>query len=71
MGWPCEDECPAPHLSHTNKSWEGGQWQLLVSEFHKGKGCPIKLEKWSNNDADDDDDIPLIIDQNHVIVYHV
>ncbi|KAF9516425.1 hypothetical protein BS47DRAFT_1360276 [Hydnum rufescens UP504] len=47
-------------------SWEGGQWQLLVSKFHKGKGCPIKLEKWS-----DDDDIPSIIDHNRVIVYHV
>ncbi|KAF9511554.1 hypothetical protein BS47DRAFT_1363705 [Hydnum rufescens UP504] len=71
MGWPCEDECPAPHLTHTNKSWEGGQWHLLVSEFHKGKGCPIKLEKWSDDDADNDDDIPLIIDCNQVIVYCV
>ncbi|KAF9504114.1 hypothetical protein BS47DRAFT_1369022 [Hydnum rufescens UP504] len=52
-------------------SWEGGQWCLLVSEFHKGKGCPIKLEKWSDDDADNDDDIPLIIDCNRVIVYHV
>ncbi|KAF9504808.1 hypothetical protein BS47DRAFT_1368534 [Hydnum rufescens UP504] len=70
-GWPCEDECPAPHLTCTNKSWEGGQWHLLVSKFHKGKGCPIKLEKWLDDDADNDDDIPLIIDCNRVIVYHV
>ncbi|KAF9508615.1 hypothetical protein BS47DRAFT_1397694 [Hydnum rufescens UP504] len=52
-------------------SWEGGQWRLLVSEFHKGKGCPIKLEKWLDDDADNDDDIPLIIDHNRVIVYCV
>ncbi|KAF9505448.1 hypothetical protein BS47DRAFT_1368068 [Hydnum rufescens UP504] len=70
-GWPCEDECPAPHPTRTNKSWEGGQWRLLVSEFHKGKGCPIKLEKWSDDDANNDDDIPLIIDRNRVIVYCV
>ncbi|KAF9513149.1 hypothetical protein BS47DRAFT_1362605 [Hydnum rufescens UP504] len=71
VGWPCEDECPAPHPTRTNKSWEGGQWRLLVSEFHKGKGCPIKLEKWSDDDTDNDDDIPLIIDRNRVIVYRV
>ncbi|KAF9504304.1 hypothetical protein BS47DRAFT_1368893 [Hydnum rufescens UP504] len=70
-GWPCEDECPAPHPTHTNKSWEGGQWCLLVSEFHKGKGFPIKLEKWLDDDANNDDNIPLIIDRNQVIVYHV
>ncbi|KAF9506522.1 hypothetical protein BS47DRAFT_1367308 [Hydnum rufescens UP504] len=71
VGWPCEDECPAPHPTHTNKSWEGGQWRLLVSEFHKGKGCPIKLEKWLDDDTNNDDDIPLIIDRNRVIVYRV
>ncbi|KAF9513354.1 hypothetical protein BS47DRAFT_1362545 [Hydnum rufescens UP504] len=52
-------------------SWEGGQWCLLVSEFHKGKGFPIKLEKWLDDDANNDDNIPLIIDRNQVIVYHV
>ncbi|KAF9505614.1 hypothetical protein BS47DRAFT_1367939 [Hydnum rufescens UP504] len=57
--------------NHIRISWEGGQWRLLVSEFHKGKGCPIKLEKWSDDDTNNDDDIPLIIDRNRVIVYHV
>ena len=26
VGWPPEEECPAPHPSRTNKSWEAGQW---------------------------------------------
>ncbi|KAF9510206.1 hypothetical protein BS47DRAFT_1364746 [Hydnum rufescens UP504] len=37
----------------------------------QGKGCPIKLEKWPDDDANNHDDIPLIIDHNRVIVYHV
>ena len=39
VGWPPENECPAPHPSCTNKSWEGGQWRTLISEFHKGEDC--------------------------------
>ncbi|KAF9514362.1 hypothetical protein BS47DRAFT_1361743 [Hydnum rufescens UP504] len=61
IGWPLEEECPAPHPSHTNKSWEGGQWRFLVSKFQKGNSCPIKLERWGEDDADDDTAVPLVI----------
>ncbi|KAF9515403.1 hypothetical protein BS47DRAFT_1391574 [Hydnum rufescens UP504] len=64
VGWPLEEECPAPHPSHTNKSWEGGQWRFLVSEFQKGNSCPIKLERWGEDDADDDTAVPLVIDRD-------
>ncbi|KAF9509275.1 hypothetical protein BS47DRAFT_1397063 [Hydnum rufescens UP504] len=61
-----------PHIRPApTRAGRGDSGCLLVSEFHKGKGCPIKLEKWSDDDADNDDDIPLIIDRNRVIVYHV
>ncbi|KAF9508606.1 hypothetical protein BS47DRAFT_1415823 [Hydnum rufescens UP504] len=64
IGWLLEEECPAPHPSHTNKSWEGGQWRFLVSEFQKGNSCPIKLERWGEDDADDDTAVPLVIDRD-------
>ncbi|KAF9503695.1 hypothetical protein BS47DRAFT_1369344 [Hydnum rufescens UP504] len=64
VGWPLEEECPAPHPSRTNKSWEGGQWRFLVSEFQKGNSCPIKLERWGEDDADDDTAVPLVIDRD-------
>ncbi|KAF9509295.1 hypothetical protein BS47DRAFT_1365344 [Hydnum rufescens UP504] len=64
IGWLLEEECPAPHPSHTNKSWEGGQWRFLVSEFQKGNSCPIKLEIWGKDDADDDTAVPLVIDRD-------
>ncbi|KAF9508719.1 hypothetical protein BS47DRAFT_1397567 [Hydnum rufescens UP504] len=64
VGWLLEEECPAPHPSHTNKSWESGQWRFLVSEFQKGNSCPIKLERWGEDDADDDTAVPLVIDRD-------
>jgi hypothetical protein len=68
VGWPLESECPAPHPSRTNKSWEGGQWRTLVTEFHKGGDCQIKVEKWDEDTADDDDDAPLVIDCNDNVI---
>ncbi|KAF9506373.1 hypothetical protein BS47DRAFT_1367435 [Hydnum rufescens UP504] len=50
--------------NHTNKSWEGGQWRYLVSKFQKGNSCPIKLEIWGEDDADDDTAVPLVIDRD-------
>ncbi|KAF9504815.1 hypothetical protein BS47DRAFT_1368525 [Hydnum rufescens UP504] len=44
IGWLLEEECPAPHPSCTNKSWEGGQWRFLVSKFQKGNSCPLSLK---------------------------
>ncbi|KAF9505278.1 hypothetical protein BS47DRAFT_1368180 [Hydnum rufescens UP504] len=64
IGWLLEEECPAPHPSHTNKSWEGGQWRFFVSKFQKGNSCPIKLERWGKDDADDDTAVPLVIDRD-------
>ncbi|KAF9505464.1 hypothetical protein BS47DRAFT_1368047 [Hydnum rufescens UP504] len=71
VGWLLEEECPAPHPSRTNKSWEGGQWRFLVSEFQKGNSCPIKLERWGKDDADDDTAVPLVIDRDGNAVHCV
>lgn len=70
-GWPLEDECPAPHPRRTNKSWEGGHWRFLVTQFHKGNNCPIKVEKWGEQEADDDPLVPLIVDRDDHVVYRV
>jgi hypothetical protein len=71
VGWPLEAECPAPHPQWGHKMGEGGQWRYLISEFHKGKDCSIKVESWNSEDKDDEDDIALIIDQTGTVVYHI
>ncbi|KAF9514975.1 hypothetical protein BS47DRAFT_1361378 [Hydnum rufescens UP504] len=48
IGWPLETECPAPHPRHTNKQWDASQWRFLVTQFHKGHYCPIKVEAWGS-----------------------
>jgi hypothetical protein len=50
--------------------WEGAEWRCLVSEFHKGKECGIKVEPWDPED-DDDNDTAIIIDCTGAIVYCV
>ncbi|KAF9516800.1 hypothetical protein BS47DRAFT_1360030 [Hydnum rufescens UP504] len=49
----------------------GGEWRYLVSEFHKGKDCSIKVKSWNLEDEDEDDDIALIIDWTGTVVCHV
>jgi len=71
VGWPLEEECPAPHPSCTNKSWEGGQWRFLITEFQKGNSCGIKLKRWGNDDANDNTAIPLVIDRDGNVVRSV
>ncbi|KAF9504853.1 hypothetical protein BS47DRAFT_1368490 [Hydnum rufescens UP504] len=71
VGWPLEAECPAPHPQQGHKTWEGGEWRYLVSEFHKGKDCSIKVKSWNSEDEDEDDDIALIIDWTGTVVRHV
>ncbi|KAF9505725.1 hypothetical protein BS47DRAFT_1400154 [Hydnum rufescens UP504] len=71
VGWPLEAECPAPHPRQGHKTWEGGEWRYLVSKFHKGKDCSIKVKSWNSEDEDEDDDIALIIDRTGTVVRHV
>ncbi|KAF9508879.1 hypothetical protein BS47DRAFT_1365642 [Hydnum rufescens UP504] len=69
IGWPLATECPAPHLRHMNKQWDASQWRFLVTQFHKGNDCPIKVEAWGAHEKDGNDDIVLIIDRNNDTVY--
>ncbi|KAF9503127.1 hypothetical protein BS47DRAFT_1369773 [Hydnum rufescens UP504] len=71
IGWPLETECPAPHLQCTNKQWDASQWRFLVTQFHKGNDCPIKVEAWGAHEKDGNDNVVLIIDQNNDTVYCV
>ncbi|KAF9505127.1 hypothetical protein BS47DRAFT_1400683 [Hydnum rufescens UP504] len=71
IGWPLETECPAPHPRRTNKQWDASQWRFLVTQFHKGNDCPIKVEAWGAHEKDGDDDVVLIIDRNNDTVYCV
>jgi hypothetical protein len=71
IGWPLEAECPAPHPQRNHKLWDGAEWRCLVSEFHKGKECPIKIESWNSDEDNDNTDIALIIDRTGTVVYRV
>jgi hypothetical protein len=71
VGWPLETECPAPHPRRTNKQWDASQWRFLVTQFHKGNECPIKVEAWGAHEKDGDDDVALIIDRNNDTIYRV
>ncbi|KAF9504460.1 hypothetical protein BS47DRAFT_1368780 [Hydnum rufescens UP504] len=71
IGWPLETECPAPHPQHMNKQWDASQWRFLVTQFHKGNDCPIKVEAWGVHEKDGNDNIVLIIDWNNDTVYCV
>ncbi|KAF9503051.1 hypothetical protein BS47DRAFT_1369826, partial [Hydnum rufescens UP504] len=69
IGWPLETEYPAPHPRRMNKQWDASQWRFLVTQFHKGNDCPIKVEAWGAHEKDGDDDVVLIIDRNNDTVY--
>ncbi|KAF9510382.1 hypothetical protein BS47DRAFT_1364585 [Hydnum rufescens UP504] len=71
VGWPLEAECPAPHPRQGQKTWEGGEWRYVISEFHKGKDCSIKVKSWNSEDEDEDEDIALIIDRTGTVVCRV
>ncbi|KAF9504326.1 hypothetical protein BS47DRAFT_1368867, partial [Hydnum rufescens UP504] len=71
IGWPLETECPAPHPQRTNKQWDASQWRFLVTQFHKGNDCLIKVEAWGAHEKDGDDNVVLIIDRNNDTVYCV
>src|ERR1700676_3302181 len=49
--------------------WEGAEWRCLMSKFHKGPKCGIKVESW--DPGDDDDNTTIIIDCTGTIVYCV
>ncbi|KAF9503200.1 hypothetical protein BS47DRAFT_1369718 [Hydnum rufescens UP504] len=51
--------------------WDASQWRFLVTQFHKGNDCPIKVEAWGAHEKDGDDDVVLIIDRNNDTVYCV
>ncbi|KAF9504813.1 hypothetical protein BS47DRAFT_1368523 [Hydnum rufescens UP504] len=50
---------------------EGGQWEIPCFQVPKGNSCPIKLERWTEDDADDDTAVPLVIDRDGNAVCHV
>ncbi|KAF9509900.1 hypothetical protein BS47DRAFT_1396432 [Hydnum rufescens UP504] len=71
IGWPLETECPAPHPRCMNKQWDASQWRFLVTQFHKGNDCLIKVEAWGVHEKDGNDDVVLIIDRNNDTIYCV
>ncbi|KAF9505490.1 hypothetical protein BS47DRAFT_1368020 [Hydnum rufescens UP504] len=54
-----------------NTQWDASQWRFLVTQFHKGNDCPIKVEAWGAHEKDGNDNVVLIIDQNNDTVYCV